>query len=87
MRRYKTAKTIHRFFCTHCGREGVPLARSLGHGYKPLHLKYLWCPWCKKYYNHVECCNDKDVFQFLYNFQRGVYHGNSFYLSRNTKRR
>ena len=43
----KTSRTMHRFFCTNCGREGLPLARKTGHQHQKGHLKNLYCPWCK----------------------------------------
>lgn len=43
-----------RFFCTECGREGLPVMRSKGQMREPGHLKKLYCIYCKKEVNHVE---------------------------------
>jgi len=45
---------IHRFFCTSCGNEGIPISRKRGkkRGYK--HLKKLYCIFCGTETNHCE---------------------------------
>lgn len=43
-----------RFFCTECGREGIPLMRPKGHIREPGHLKKLYCMYCGKEVNHAE---------------------------------
>ena len=60
----KTARITHRFFCTNCGREGLPLARKISHQHQKGHLKNLYCPWCKAEYNHWECHDDEEVKKF-----------------------
>lgn len=43
-----------RFFCTKCGKEGIPIQRRIGQQKSAGHLKKLYCPWCKVQTNHVE---------------------------------
>ena len=43
------------FYCTRCGRQGIPIARRAGHGLEAGHLKRLFCLTCKEEVNHVEC--------------------------------
>lgn len=43
----------HEFYCTKCGKKGLPVFRTKG---KELgHLKKLWCMNCKQETNHAEC--------------------------------
>lgn len=51
----KTYKYVaSRFFCTHCGREGMPIQRKKGQLREPGHLKKLYCIYCKEETNHAE---------------------------------
>ena len=43
-----------RFFCTQCGKEGVPIMRKNGQLREPGHLKKLYCIFCKQETNHAE---------------------------------
>jgi len=43
-----------RFFCTECGKEGVPIMRKMGQQRESGHLKKLYCIYCQKEVNHVE---------------------------------
>lgn len=43
-----------KFFCTQCGKEGVPIFRKKGQERKSGHLKKLYCLFCKEEVNHVE---------------------------------
>ena len=45
----------NRFFCTQCGNEGVPIVRRKGAEREAGHLKKLFCIFCAKETNHVEC--------------------------------
>lgn len=46
--------TRSRFFCTCCGKEGLPVLRPLNHIREAGHLKKLYCLNCKKETNHAE---------------------------------
>jgi len=46
--------TISKFYCTHCGREGIPIARKCSRQRGYHHLKKLYCVNCKGEYNHIE---------------------------------
>lgn len=62
-----------RFFCTNCGKEGIPVARKLGQERKSGHLKKLYCLYCKDEYNHVEVktTGDYTYEDFLEEFNSG----------------
>lgn len=42
------------FYCTSCGKKGVPIIRNHGKMREAGHLKKLFCIHCKKETNHVE---------------------------------
>ena len=44
----------HDFYCTCCGRKGIPVARTARQLKEPGHLKKLYCLHCKKETNHAE---------------------------------
>ena len=62
-----------RFFCTHCGKEGIPVIRKKGQERKSGHLKKLYCLYCKDEYNHVEIktAGDYSYEDFLEEFNAG----------------
>lgn len=43
------------FYCTQCGKKGIPIPRQAGSEREAGHLKKLWCLYCNKETNHVEC--------------------------------
>lgn len=43
-----------RFFCTNCGKEGIPIQRKTGHQREAGHLKKLYCIYCQQEVNHAE---------------------------------
>lgn len=45
---------ISDFYCTQCGKKGIPIQRRIGQQKEAGHLKKLYCPWCKIQTNHVE---------------------------------
>ena len=69
----KIQKETHRFFCLNCGREGIPLARSVGQQREKNHRKKLYCIYCKESLNHIECKNEIEVQEFKADFERGVF--------------
>ena len=44
----------HDFYCTRCGKKGIPVCRE-GNMRKAGHLKILYCLNCKCEINHAEC--------------------------------
>lgn len=62
-----------RFFCTECGKEGIPVVRKRGQQRKSGHLKKLYCIYCGKEVNHVEIRenNEYTYEDFLEEFQCG----------------
>ena len=63
----------HQFYCINCGKAGIPLPRMSARNRERGHKKALYCPWCKKLVNHVECTNEEDVEKFLKDFSEGKY--------------
>lgn len=63
----------HSFYCVRCGNKGIPIMRKQGHQHGKMHLKKLYCLYCKAEINHVECKNLEDVENFKKNFEDGVY--------------
>jgi hypothetical protein len=55
MRRTNGRPETSDFYCTKCGRQGIPISRRAGHGREAGHLKRLFCLSCKQEVNHVEC--------------------------------
>ncbi len=65
-----------RFFCTKCGREGIPVQRKKGQERESGHLKKLYCLYCGEEVNHAEIreigkYNEED-FKQEYNLGRFV---------------
>jgi hypothetical protein len=54
LRQRKQPFSISKFYCTQCGREGIPIPRKDGRNREPGHLKRLYCINCKKEHNFVE---------------------------------
>ena len=51
------------FYCTKCGKKGMPLARRKSNVKEKGHMKKLWCLHCKEEVNHVE------IRPFDYNYE------------------
>ena len=68
--------TKSRFFCTKCGKEGMPIQRRKGAEREAGHLKKLYCIYCKEEVNHAEIREiggyDINDFQQEYNLGRFV---------------
>lgn len=69
MRNYKT----HEFYCISCGQKGIDLMRKQGYQHEKFHRKKLYCIYCKKEVNHIECKTLEEVEEFKINFENGVY--------------
>lgn len=46
--------TTSEFYCTKCGKKGIPIARRVGKQREAGHLKRLYCMYCKEDVNHAE---------------------------------
>lgn len=46
--------TTSEFYCTNCGKKGIPIARKTGKQREAGHLKHLYCIYCKKDWNFAE---------------------------------
>jgi len=51
-----------RFFCTKCGKEGIPIQRKKGQERESGHLKKLYCIYCGEEVNHVEIKEDNPAY-------------------------
>ena len=64
------SKESHQFYCTECGKEGIPVIRTgKGKCREKGHLKKLWCLNCKKEVNHAEISNSYTIEMFKYEFE------------------
>lgn len=72
-KRSRKAPSSSRFFCTQCGREGIPLPRIEGQYREPGHLKNLYCIYCKCECNHAEVrpVGAYNLEDFMIEFQHG----------------
>lgn len=69
----KGKQEVHEFYCTKCGKRGIPIVRQASHFREKGHLKKLYCIYCREEVNHVECRNDIEVQEFLEKFAKGEY--------------
>ena len=63
----------HNFYCINCGNKGISLMRKQGFKHERMHRKKLYCLFCKKEVNHIECKTFDEVQEFRENFENGVY--------------
>ena len=73
-----------RFFCTKCGKEGLPVHRKKGQERKGGHLKKLYCIYCGEETNHAEIKeNDNYTYEtFREEFEAGRFvEGNRYEIS------
>lgn len=73
MPKYFNRAPESKFYCTKCGKEGIPIARKKGQERKSGHLKKLYCLFCGEEVNHVEIkmYGDYTYEDFLEEFQSG----------------
>lgn len=72
-RNSKCSIALHDFYCINCGNKGIGLMRKQGFQHEKMHRKKLYCMFCKKEVNHIECKSMEDVEEFRLNFENGVY--------------
>lgn len=63
----------HNFYCINCGRKGMVLSRNKGFKHKSFHRKKMYCFYCKRDINMVECKDEYESRKFLDNFKKGLY--------------
>lgn len=63
------------FYCTNCGKKGMPIARKQGQERTSGHLKKLYCIYCQKEVNHVEIrlVGSYTYETFLQEFNSGIF--------------
>ena len=67
------ARETHDFYCMSCGNKGIPLSRNVGFQHSKFHRKKLYCVFCKREVNHVECRNQMEVNKFKEDFSKGLF--------------
>lgn len=66
-----------KFFCTRCGKEGIPIIRKQGQERKAGHLKKLYCIYCQEEVNHAEIKDENYTYNdFLNDYNSGYFHDN-----------
>jgi len=73
MARGVNAFESHDFYCMCCGNKGIPLSRQVGKNRGAQHRKLLYCIYCQKRVNHIECRNEQEVKAFKEDFENGLY--------------
>lgn len=61
------------YYCINCGKENIPIFRNNGRMRESQHRKKMYCPWCKKIVNMVECRTEEEVKDFKEKFMNGDY--------------
>ncbi len=63
----------HDFYCTQCGKKGIPVCRTTRKTREAGHLKKLFCMTCNTETNHVECVSGTkySLEDFLSEFESG----------------
>lgn len=69
----RNAFESHDFYCMCCGNRGIPLSRQMSFKKEKEHRKILYCLYCKKRVNHIECRNSEEVAKFKEDFENGLY--------------
>lgn len=59
------------FYCTKCGKKGIPIARKKGQDRELGHLKVLYCVHCQEETNHVEIRKNYTYYDFYEEFSLG----------------
>lgn len=67
---------ISRFFCTQCGKEGIPIFRKGTQRRELGHLKKIYCIHCGKECNHVEIA--EKAWSYTYEDFLKEYNGHNF---------
>lgn len=61
----------HDFYCMKCGCKGLNVYRQTGRQHSKFHRKRMYCYYCKKELNFIECRNPDEVAEFHDAFLRG----------------
>lgn len=61
------------FYCLVCGRPGIPLQRRASLQRAKGHRKKLYCVWCQKECNHIECKTQEEIDAFREKYEKGEY--------------
>ena len=61
------------FYCTSCGNRGIPIQRKVSDKREHFHKKKLFCIYCNKEVNHIECRDQFEVETFKHLFAEGAY--------------
>lgn len=69
----KTTIQFNDFYCLNCGKRSFSLPRKSCHQHEKFHRKKLYCPNCHITCNSVEIKTEEDRWNFLNDFENGVY--------------
>lgn len=61
------------YYCLNCGKKNIPIFRKRGRERETGHRKKMYCPYCKKEVNHIECKTLDDLAQFKSDFEKGLF--------------
>lgn len=64
---------MNSFYCPVCGKKAMDLPRPRSLTRQAFHRKKLYCPWCKKTHNCIECKNEVESYRFLEDWRKGKY--------------
>ena len=64
---------IHDFYCINCSSRGIPCVRPQAHKREKFNIMKLYCPICGLTVNHIECCNEEEVYEFKRLFEAGEF--------------
>ena len=67
--------SISDFYCTQCGKKGIPVIRKNGKQKEAGHLKKLYCIYCHQETNHVEIRGDE---KYTYNDFKTEFNNGNF---------
>lgn len=69
----RTNVQFNDFYCLNCGKKSFSLPRKTCHQHEQFHRKKLYCPNCRIVCNSIEIKTENDRWQFLEDYQNGVY--------------
>ena len=71
MGKYVKNFEVHDFYCSKCGRKGLPIARRDSLKKEKFHKKKLYCLYCKEEVNHIEIKSELEAKEFQLKFAEG----------------
>ena len=69
----KQSMTATTLYCPVCGKKGIPIMRKTGKQKPSFHRKWLYCIYCNRLTNHVECRSEEDILLFQEMYSDGEF--------------